>query len=217
MAGSAVRAGTVEVRERGTLDRATIVRTALKLLEEGGIDGLSTRRLAAELGIKSASLYWHFKDKSELLNEMSGVMFEEALPPPPADGPAFDWAEWLAEGARCIRRTALSRRDGAQVMARPRPKGPESRIPFEVNVKALMRSGLSARDCALTFQTLRRYAIGSALQEQSTPNASPDNDALVGEKGFEFGLQTFIAGLKLRAAAGEKVEKQPALKKKQGG
>ena len=68
-------AGVGETREKGSLDRATIVRTALRLLDEVGIDGLSTRRLAAELGIKSASLYWHFKDKTELLNEMSGVMF----------------------------------------------------------------------------------------------------------------------------------------------
>ena len=56
-----------EVREKGNLDRATIVHAALRLLDEVGIDGLSTRRLAAELGIKSASLYWHFKDQGELL------------------------------------------------------------------------------------------------------------------------------------------------------
>jgi AcrR family transcriptional regulator len=54
---------TDQPRERGSLDRATIVATALRLLDEVGIDGLSTRRLATELGIKSASLYWHFKDK----------------------------------------------------------------------------------------------------------------------------------------------------------
>lgn len=209
---AAPRAGVTELRERGTLDRATIVKAALRLLEETGIDGLSTRRLAAELGIKSASLYWHFKDKNELLNEMSGVMFEEALPPPVVESANFDWADWLAEGARQIRRIALSRRDGAQVMARPRPKGPQSKIPFEENVRTLMRSGLSARDCALTFQMLRRYAIGAALQEQSTPDAAPDNDALVGEKGFEFGLQTFIAGLKVRVAEKDKAEKAPKKK-----
>ena len=114
------------MREKGTLDRATIVKTALRLLDEVGIDGLSTRRLAAELGIKSASLYWHFKDKNELLNEMSGVMFEECLLRPETDKAGFEWSDWLMEGARRIRRTALSRRDGAQVMARPRPRGPSS-------------------------------------------------------------------------------------------
>jgi TetR/AcrR family tetracycline transcriptional repressor len=192
-------AGGGEAREKGALDRATIVRAALRLLNEVGIDGLSTRRLAAELGIKSASLYWHFKDKNELLAEMSGAMFEECLPAPNVSGANFDWAEWLAEGARAIRRTALSRRDGAQVMAFPRPKVVTGRAVFEENVKTLMRSGLADMECRLTMQTFRRYAIGAALQEQSNRGAAAAAGIVgTGEEGFEFGLQTFIEGLKVR-------------------
>ena len=131
---------------------------------------------------------------------MSGAMFEEALKPPPTDLAGFDWAEWLLDGARSIRSTALSRRDGAQVMARPRPLGPETRLPFELNVKALATSGLPARDCVLAMQTLRRFAIGSALQEQATPDAPPDAHMLVGEKGFEFGLQLVLSGVRQRIA-----------------
>jgi TetR/AcrR family tetracycline transcriptional repressor len=193
--------GAGETREKRSLDRATIVRTALRLLDEVGIEGLSTRRLAAELGIKSASLYWHFKDKNELLAEMSGVMFEECLPAPNVSGAGFDWAEWLAEGARAIRRTALSRRDGAQVMAFPRPKVTTGRAVFEENVRTLMRSGLADMECRLTMQTFRRYAIGSALQEQSNKGAAAAAGIVgTGEEGFEFGLQTFIDGLKVRLA-----------------
>lgn len=192
---------TDQPRERGSLDRATIVATALRLLDEVGIDGLSTRRLATELGIKSASLYWHFKDKNELLNEMSGVMFEEALLLPNVSGSDFVWDEWLAEGARRIRRTALSRRDGAQVMARPRPRFPQTRIAFEDNVKTLMRSGLPDMECRLSMQALRRYAIGAALQEQSNKGAAAAVGIVgTGEEGFEFGLQTFLEGLKARLA-----------------
>lgn len=198
------RGAVGEAREKGNLDRATIVQTALALLDDVGIDGLSTRRLAAELGIKSASLYWHFKNKNELLNEMSGALFEIALRLPNVDGPDFDWAEWLAEGARAIRQTALSRRDGAQVMARPRPKTP-TRISFEDNVKAVMRSGLTDMEARLTLQTLRRYAIGAALQEQSTPTgAAAAGIVVAGEEGFEFGLQTFLDGLKARIAKRDK-------------
>jgi TetR/AcrR family tetracycline transcriptional repressor len=194
-------------RERGTLDRETIVRTALDLLGETGIDGLSTRRLAAELGIKSASLYWHFKDKNELLNEMSGMMFDACLPLP-ADTPGFDWAEWLAHGARSIRNQALSRRDGAQVMARPRPKAPNARVKFEENVKLLERYGFTAQEAALTMQALRRYAIGAALQEQSTPNAPPGVIELTGEKGFEYGLQLLLVGLRQKLAERGKAKKR---------
>jgi TetR/AcrR family tetracycline transcriptional repressor len=184
---------------RRTLDRDVIVGTALRLLDDVGIEGLSTRRLAGELGIKSASLYWHFKDKDELLNEMSGVMFAEALLPPDVDGPGLVWDEWLCEGARRIRRTALSRRDGAHVMARPRPRSANGRVSFEDNVKTLMRSGLADMECRLTMQTLRRYAIGAALQEQSNKGGAAAVGIVgTGEEGFEFGLQTFVDGLKTR-------------------
>lgn len=214
---SALAVGVGEMREKGNLDRATIVHTALRLLDEVGIDGLSTRRLAAELGIKSASLYWHFKDKNELLNEMSGVMFEECLPEPQVRGGglAFDPFEWLADGCRAIRRTALSRRDGAQVMARPRPRAPTGRIQFEENVKTVMRTGLADMEARLTMQTLRRYAIGSALQEQSNKGAAASVGVVgTGEEGFEFGLQTFIEGLKIRVAEHAKVTK--AMKRAKG-
>ncbi|HOZ25823.1 MAG TPA: TetR family transcriptional regulator [Hyphomonadaceae bacterium] len=202
MTPSGISSDVVEaVREKGHLDRATIVHTALRLLDEVGIDGLSTRRLAAELGIKSASLYWHFKDKGELLNEMSGVMFEECLQLGDTSGANFDVLEWLADGARSIRRTALSRRDGAQVMSRPRPKTPNSRAPFEDNVKTLMRSGLADMEARLTMQTLRRFAIGAAMQEQSNTGLAGSTGMVgTGDESFEFGLQTFIDGLKTRIA-----------------
>lgn len=185
------------------LDRSSIVKVALRLLGKVGIEGLTTRRLASELGIKSASLYWHFKDKDELLNEMSGAMFDECLlaPMPIVESPDFAWDEWLAEGARRIRCTALSRRDGAQVMARPRPRRPSDRVSIEDNVKTLKPSGLSDTECLLAMQTLRRYAVGAALQEQSNLGpAAPAGIVGAGEEGFEFGLQVFIAGLKARLA-----------------
>lgn len=186
---------------RPPLDRARIVAAALDLLDETGISGLSTRKLAERLGVKSASLYWHFKDKDELLDEMCGAMFVECLTEPNIDGPDFVWEDWLAGGARAIRRMALSRRDGAQIMARRRPMPPGAPKQFADNVKTLARSGLSELECKLAMQTMRRFAIGSALQEQATPNAPADNIVLTGEEGFEFGLQAILDGLKARLAA----------------
>lgn len=65
-----------------------------------------------------------------------------------------------------------------------------------------VRAGLADMDARLALQTIRRFAIGTAIQERS-------NDALslsagivcTGDEGFEFGLQAFIQGLKVRIAA----------------
>src|SRR5262249_31947220 len=59
------------------LERDGVVRVALRLLDEWGLDGLSLRRLAAELGVKAPALYWYFESKQELLDEMADAMLEE--------------------------------------------------------------------------------------------------------------------------------------------
>lgn len=187
----------------------------MRLLADVGIDGLSTRRLAAGLGIKSASLYWHIKDKSELLNEMSGEMFKEALEEPNINGPDFDWAEWLAEGARRIRQAAVSCRDGALVMVRPRAKGAQTNAAFEGNVKALMRSGLADMKARFSLRSLRRYAIGAAMQERPNKRLVASQGVVAsGEEDFEFGLQIFLDGLESRLEERARIAR--TVKKKAG-
>jgi len=56
---------------RPPLDPALVVLVALKLLDEVGLDGLTLRRLAAELGVQAPALYWHFANKRELLDHMA--------------------------------------------------------------------------------------------------------------------------------------------------
>lgn len=48
------------------MKREVVIKEALKLLDKVGLDGVTTRKLAEQLGVESASLYWHFKNKSEL-------------------------------------------------------------------------------------------------------------------------------------------------------
>ena len=59
------------------LSRETVIRAALDLLNEVGVDGLSTRRLAERLGVQQPALYWHFKNKRELLDALSRQMLVE--------------------------------------------------------------------------------------------------------------------------------------------
>lgn len=57
------------------IDRRQVVDTALRLLNEVGLDGLTLRRIAKELNVQAPALYWHFKNKQELLDEMATEMF----------------------------------------------------------------------------------------------------------------------------------------------
>ncbi|BAN94905.1 hypothetical protein E05_01390 [Plautia stali symbiont] len=53
------------------LSATVIVTEGLKLLDEAGIEGISTRKIARRLGVEQPALYWHFKNKEMLLQAMA--------------------------------------------------------------------------------------------------------------------------------------------------
>jgi TetR/AcrR family tetracycline transcriptional repressor len=185
-----------------SLDRAAIVEAALALLDREGIEGLSTRKLAADLGIRGPSLYWHFKNKRELLDHMASSMFRSALPPMPAPGRPFDRRDWLEGGARGIRRVAHSRRDGAAVMTGSRPATEEGEQAFAAMVATLAGTGMSKKDSFTVLQVLGRFAVGWVLYEQNAGERATANS----EIGFEFGLQALLDGIENRLGAGQTLE-----------
>jgi TetR/AcrR family transcriptional regulator, tetracycline repressor protein len=186
-----VYAGWVTAAElRPPLDRAAIVEMALKVLDDVGLDQFSTRRLAAELGVKGPSLYWHFKNMAELRDLMADKLLTDALPASDAPG---DWRTWLAEGARGYRRAALSHRDGARILAGARPTEARRANRFAPNIARLKAEGFSERDAWGAFMVLARYAMGFALAEQAGRGPTENSEAT-----FELGLRAMIDGLELR-------------------
>lgn len=175
---------------RPPLDRAAIVQAALRLLDEVGLDQLSTRRLASELGVKGPSLYWHVRNMAELRDLMADQLLNDTLPAPDA---CDDWKIWLAEGARAFRRAALSHRDAARILAGARPTEARRRDRFGPNVARLQAVGFSERDAWGAFMVLARYAMGFALAEQAGRGATANSTST-----FEMGLQAMIDGLELR-------------------
>jgi TetR/AcrR family tetracycline transcriptional repressor len=62
---------------RGTLTPQTVVEGALVLADSEGLEAVTIRRLAKELGVTPMALYWHFRSKGELLDGMAARIFEE--------------------------------------------------------------------------------------------------------------------------------------------
>src|SRR5512134_2667554 len=59
---------------RPSLDRTQIVAAALRIVDEEGAEALTLRRLAETLGVTAMSLYWHVRDKAELLELVGQVV-----------------------------------------------------------------------------------------------------------------------------------------------
>ncbi|MGK9236371.1 TetR/AcrR family transcriptional regulator C-terminal domain-containing protein [Inquilinus limosus] len=172
------------------LQRDAVIRTALDLLDEVGIDGLSTRRLAERLGVQSPALYWHFRNKRALLDAMAAAMMEEAGMRRTVE-PGADWREWVAEDARRFRRALLSRRDGAQLHAGTRPE-PAEYAAVESETAALCALGLSPAEALRAQIAIGRYVVGWVLEEQA-------DAADAGEREGERMAATELAGYPLLA------------------
>ncbi len=71
------------------LNREAVIQAALAMLDAVGVEGLSMRALADRLGVRAASLYWHIRDKDQLLELVAESVLERVSVPasPPAGAP----------------------------------------------------------------------------------------------------------------------------------
>ena len=139
---------------------------ALKMLNDEGIDAITTRRLATRLGIKSPSLYWHFKSKSDLLEGMAEAIMQTCHL---VSFPTHDviWQDWLIDNSISFRRALLSYRDGARLHAGTTPKLDN----FEgINAQIIMlcEAGFNPTEAMMLLMSLGRFIVGWVLEEQQS-------------------------------------------------
>ncbi len=164
------------------LQREVVVRAALALLDEVGLDGLTMRRLAAELGVQNPALYWHFKNKQDLLNQMAETMLAEAyagVTLPDANTP---WDEWLAGLARAFRGALLSHRDGSRVIVEADLSQSPMQVGFDLALGVLREAGFRSSDALIGLVTIFDYTTGATFEEQGDPRAevvAPEADVSV--------------------------------------
>src|SRR5215216_7090429 len=72
-----VRQSRQNAAKRVTLTPQMVVERALVLADSEGLEAVTIRRLAKELGVTPMALYWHFRSKDELLDGMAASIFEE--------------------------------------------------------------------------------------------------------------------------------------------
>ena len=95
------------------LDRETIGRAARVLLAERGLAAVSLRNVAAAVGARAPSLYWHVPDKAALFGYMSEAIFKECLE---QVAPTEDWRDWLKGLGTSVWRTQRQTPDIHQLM-----------------------------------------------------------------------------------------------------
>jgi AcrR family transcriptional regulator len=211
-------------RIREPLTRDRVVEAALRVMDQEGLEAVSMRRVAREVGVEAMSLYHHVEDKEDLLDGicehvMAGFDFPE---------PTGDWAEDCRRGARAWRRLLQAHPNVMRLFAEQR--GPvrsiDSMRPTEYALRLLKEGGLSDRDTAQAFHAFGGYIQGFVMMELGSIAGGSDEEHLKmhaeltaslpdefpalravsrhfaecdPDEQFEFGLDLLIRGLEAKA------------------
>jgi AcrR family transcriptional regulator len=159
-----------------SLTRTAIVQAALGLLDEVGLDRLTTRALAARLGVAAPALYWHFASKQALLDEMATTVWRhvsEVMAGLPADTP---WPEIMTTYAATVRGELLGRRDGAKAFSGTTLTEPDVVRRQEHTFGALTRQGFTLPDAVRALLLVHHFTIGFCVEEQAVSQAVASGD-----------------------------------------
>ncbi len=194
----------------------TVIRAALDLLNEVGVDGLTTRKLAERLGVQQPALYWHFRNKRALLDALAEAMLAEnhTHSVPRADD---DWRSFLIGNARSCRQALLDSREGPRIHAGTRPGAPQMETA-DAQLRFLCEAGFSAGDAVNALMTISYFTVGAVLEEQAggTVEQAPLSPLLRAaidafdeagpDAAFEQGLAVIVDGLAKRRLVVRNVE-----------
>jgi AcrR family transcriptional regulator len=165
-------------RRRDPISREAIVAAAVRLLDAGGLNALSMRGIADELGTGAASLYWHVGSKDGLLDLIFDQIIGEVAVPDPDPG---RWREQVKEVARSQRAVSLAHPYVVRISIGRIPMGPNA-LRYSERVLAILRAAgvpprLAVQGSHLLISTINGFTLdetgeGDADEPQSGKEAA---------------------------------------------
>ena len=162
---------------RDPLSKQRVLHAAVALADRDGIESLTMRTLAHELGAGAMSLYYHVANKDELLDGMVDVVYGEIDPP----SSGADWKTAVRRVAISAREALARHRWAIPLMESRRRPGPASLRHHDAVLGCLREAGFSIAGAVNAFSALDSYVHGFALQEQTLPFETPEELVEVGE------------------------------------
>jgi AcrR family transcriptional regulator len=172
------------------LTRARVVEAALDLVQRDGLDALTMRALADRLGVKAASLYWHVRDRGEILELLAAALLAEVGP----TGPPAGWRDDALALCAGLERLTTRRRDAARVLLEV-PEALEASRAHATLSRILSEAGLSPPEAATTATLMLSGVLVGSLRPADEPSPEAGRPVLVA-------VDTGSRGVTLRAGSG---------------
>lgn len=143
------------------LEREQIVGVAVAILDAEGHQGLSMRRVAAELGVTAGALYWYVANKNEMLElALDAVLGEVQVP-----DPGMDWRAALAALAHSHRRMLLRHPWVLTDLSTQPNLGPNALALTEAGLAILAGAGFADADLDAALAAVNDHVIGAVAAE----------------------------------------------------
>lgn len=181
------------------LQKETVVATALTLLDEVGVEGLTMRALAKALNVQAPTLYWHFPSKQDLLDQIADAIIAPAVA---ATDTSQDPDAVLSSLARAMRNALLAHRDGAKLYAGTYAVGANVLKLADIALDALLKKQLGEQAATDAMFNLVYFVLGSTIEEQAFRERwRSDEDHSGGEKQLMAAIDTHFPALRRCAGA----------------
>ncbi|BAU96441.1 transcriptional regulator [Corynebacterium suranareeae] len=178
------------------LSKESIIGAAVSILSEFGLSDMTMRRVAKQLNVAPGALYWHFKNKQELIDATSRHILAPILGRDDEQQARISAQENCAE----MRALMMNMKDGAEVVS-----AALSSQQLRTELEAIISQSLDVPDEVGAF-TLLHFVVGAVLTEQTqlqmhelTAGAESDTEQNSSDVDFEErfnkGVETILAGL----------------------
>jgi AcrR family transcriptional regulator len=212
---------------KAPMSRERVLSAAVEFADRNGIEALSMRKLARELGVEAMTLYYYVANKNDLLEGMADLVASEIELP--ADD--IDWKDATRRRAMSAHEV-LARHHWASPVWMRVMIGPARMRYMDAALRAYRRAGLSPASTELAFHAVENHIVGYTLQESNFPLEAEDlataarefleklpadefpdlaehveqhltHEDVIGGGDFEFGLELLLEGIdRIRPSGG---------------
>jgi AcrR family transcriptional regulator len=163
-----MKANQMEETERPRLSKAAVVERGLALGDAEGLEAVTIRRLASDLGVTPMALYWHFRNKDELMIALADSVWQEI---DVNVDPAADWSAQLRGILESLVRVLRKHPIASQLLIEGEKRESEAAlVATETALEVLHRGGFEAE----LATAVARYALFTGLMlAMSEPGAKP--------------------------------------------
>jgi AcrR family transcriptional regulator len=156
---------STEVATRAPLNLDRTLQVALVIADDEGMDAVTMRRLARDLGVEAASLYHHVNGKDQILDELVEVVAAEIERPTRST----DWRAAISERAHNTRAVLRRHSWAVSLMASRTRPGPATLGLLETGIRCFREGGFSVLQAAHAISVVDSYVHGFVLQEVNLP------------------------------------------------